>query len=101
MLKILAAMTGVTMTASLPDSHVVGLLGSFFEAWAAGEWRWFIFTGFLGGFTTFSAVALETARLFKVGEGRGARFCLGISDIKGPRQVFPDYRVARRCPPAA
>lgn len=76
MLNIPAVITGGASTASVPGTLAVGRRGSIFEAWAVGEGRRFIFTGFRGGFTTFSDFALETTH-------------------------FPDYRVACRCPAAA
>jgi len=55
----------------------VNVLGSFaagiayallVERWTAPmEWRALLMTGFLGGFTTFSAFSLETVRLLETG----------------------------------
>lgn len=40
-------------------------------------------TGFLGGFTTYSALALESVQLLAVGENAGAGLYLGISLLGG------------------
>ncbi len=39
---------------------------------ADGAWRWILGTGLLGGYTTFSAVALTTALLAEEGRSRAA-----------------------------
>lgn len=59
-------------------TFAVNVLGCFIAGWLAGmavkqdvftpEARVFLFTGLLGGFTTFSAFSLETLLLFKRGE---------------------------------
>jgi CrcB protein len=61
--------------------NVVGsfLLGLFVEAGATGHWLAFLGTGFCGGFTTYSAFAVQTHRL---GPWRGAAYAvltIGVS----------------------
>jgi CrcB protein len=54
-----------TFFVNITGSLFIGFLFAFFEERIAPEnLRLFLITGFLGGFTTFSSYALETARLF-------------------------------------
>ncbi len=86
-----------TMAANLLGCFTIGLLWSFFEgSRLTNEWRLFIFTGFLGGFTTFSTFARETTQLFKVGEWRTAIIYAGISNILGIVLVLAGYYISRR-----
>ncbi|MFN0184390.1 MAG: fluoride efflux transporter CrcB [Aquabacterium sp.] len=48
----------------------VALVG--FEPVASATWRLFVVTGFLGGFTTFSAFSAESLLLLQQGQGGGA-----------------------------
>jgi CrcB protein len=86
-----------TLAANLLGSFLIGLLWSLFEgSRLTNEWRLFIFTGFLGGFTTFSTFARETTQLFKVGEWKTALIYAGISNILGVTLVLAGYYVSRR-----
>ena len=42
--------------------------GAQYTEWLTPQWRLFLFTGILGGFTTFSAFSLETLNLLKSGQ---------------------------------
>ncbi|MBU0480219.1 MAG: fluoride efflux transporter CrcB [Proteobacteria bacterium] len=86
-----------TLAANLLGSFAIGLLWSFFDgSRLTNEWRLFIFTGFLGGFTTFSTFARETTQLFKIGEWRTALLYVGISNILGVALVLAGYYISRR-----
>ncbi len=89
-----------TLAANLMGSFLIGFLWSLFEATRLGnEWRLFIFTGFLGGFTTFSTFARETEQLFRVGAWKTALLYLALSNILGILLVFTGYVVARKWVP--
>nr|WP_234406165.1 CrcB family protein [Methylobacillus glycogenes] len=55
------------------------------------EWRLFLFTGLLGGFTTFSAFGLETMMLVKQGEWVIALSYISLSIIVGLALLFAGY----------
>lgn len=52
----------INLSGSLLLGLVVGLVGA---GVLAEEWRWALGTGFLGGYTTFSAASFETVRLLQ------------------------------------
>ncbi len=86
-----------TLSANLLGSFLIGLFWSLFEgSRLTNEWRLFIFTGFLGGFTTFSTFTRETAQLFRVGEWKTALVYAGLSNIIGVALVLAGYYVSRR-----
>ena len=86
-----------TLTANLLGSLAIGFLWNSFEgSRLSNEWRLFIFTGFLGGFTTFSTFARETTQLFKVGEWKTALAYLTISNTLGITLVIVGYLLASR-----
>jgi CrcB protein len=58
-----------TFTVNAAGSFVIGWLWALSEAgFISSSPGFFLFTGVLGGFTTFSAFSLETINLFRSGE---------------------------------
>jgi fluoride exporter len=73
-----------TLAVNLLGCLAIGFLWGFLEsARLAHEWRLFIFTGFLGGFTTYSTFARETTQLFEAGEWKSAIIYLAASNLGG------------------
>ena len=59
-----------TLTVNIVGSLVMGLLVGYFalKSDPGQDWRLFLTTGIMGGFTTFSAFSLDTVLLFERGE---------------------------------
>jgi CrcB protein len=59
-----------TLTVNIIGSLVMGLLAGYFAVKhdPGQDWRLFLATGIMGGFTTFSAFSLDTAVLYQRGE---------------------------------
>lgn len=64
-----------TLAVNILGSFLIGLLAGLFGAWETGHnARLFLTTGFLGGFTTFSAFSLDALTLWE----RGAQLQAGL-----------------------
>lgn len=84
----------------------VNLIGCFIAGLLAGmavkqdvftaEARVFLFTGLLGGFTTFSAFGLETLLLFKRGEAGVALANVVVSIVVGLLVAWLGYELTAR-----
>ncbi len=63
---------------------MIGLLWGYFERVPiSNEFRLFLFTGVLGGYTTFSTFARENIQFFKAGETFSALSYMLISNVIG------------------
>lgn len=73
-----------TLAVNVVGSFLMGLAFIYLTEKGLGRWAPFVMTGFLGGFTTFSAFSLDTLRLFeagRIGAGSGyvlASVCLSV-----------------------
>ncbi len=86
-----------TLAANLLGCLAIGLLWYFFEgSRLTQEWRLFLFTGLLGGFTTFSTFARETVDLIRVGDWKSAVAYVMISNTLGIVMVVAGMMMARR-----
>lgn len=73
-----------TLSVNLIGCFLIGLLWGYFERVPiANEFRLFLFTGMLGGFTTFSTFARENIQFFKLGEPLTAVTYILISNFAG------------------
>ena len=74
-----------TLVVNLSGAFLIGLLMTIFlkHVHIAPAWRLFFITGILGGYTTFSALTLETYALFEEGLALQALVYLGASVFGG------------------
>jgi len=85
-----------TLSVNLAGSFTIGLLWGFFEFEnMPPDMRNFVFTGILGGFTTFSTFSLESCNLLRDGEIRLAVSNILVSNIAGIALVFAGLLVSR------
>jgi CrcB protein len=85
-----------TLAVNLVGCFIAGLLFPVFERLAiAPEMRLAVFTGFLGGFTTFSAYGLQTVVLVNGGMMSLAVVNVIVSNIGGLLMVWLGSAVAR------
>jgi len=81
-----------TLVVNLLGSFFIGYLWSLFEgAHFVHEWRLFVFTGLLGGFTTFSTFTREAVQLFQTGEWKAAVTYILLSNIFGVMFVLVGF----------
>jgi len=86
-----------TLAVNLLGSFLIGFIWCLFdERHLSHELRLFIFTGLLGGFTTFSTFTRETFQLFKIGDWKTAVAYVTISNVFGILLVFCGIVLCRR-----
>ncbi len=74
-----------TLTANLFGSFLIGIIYAIFDRFPLldPQWKFFLASGFCGGFTTFSTFSYETLQMFK--SGHYGLFCgyIGLSVFGG------------------
>jgi fluoride exporter len=88
-----------TLVVNAAGSFAIGLLWGLAENTAfSPNMRVFLFTGLLGGYTTFSTYMLESMNLLRDGETRLALINLVGSNVLGIILVFAGYFLVRYLP---
>ncbi len=86
-----------TFIANVLGCLMIGIFWSLFDRiHISNEFRLFLFTGFLGGFTTFSTFARETVQLFKAGQHYQALGYILFSNVLGLAMVGLGFYLAHR-----
>jgi CrcB protein len=87
--KILYAFPFGTLAVNIAGCFLIGLIFGLSERGnVSAEWRLFLATGILGGFTTFSAFSYETASLFRDGQFLFALAYVAMSVVVGVAATF-------------
>jgi fluoride exporter len=89
-----------TLGVNVIGGLVMGLVMGHFAksgtmAASAESWRLFLATGILGGFTTFSAFSLETAKMLETGQWQNAGLYVSASVILSVVAVFAGMALTR------
>lgn len=95
--RALVAFPWATLTINVVGSLAMGILVAMFaqRSHLGPEYRTFLATGVLGGFTTFSAFSMDFARLFENGEATAAVLYAGASVVVSILAVFAGLWLAR------
>ena len=85
-----------TLTVNVIGCFLIGLLYGLTDRGAVTpEWRLFLATGILGGFTTFSAFSMETVMLFREGQPGLALVYVVASVCIGIAGTFAGYGLVK------
>jgi len=78
-----------TLTVNILGSFAIGIVFGISEKMnLSPEWRLFLATGILGGFTTFSAFSFETLAMFRDGQLIYGLAYIGLSILFGLLAVY-------------
>lgn len=86
-----------TLAINVVGSLVMGLVAEYFalKSGLSQQWRLFLTTGLLGGFTTFSAFSLEVALLYERGEMLAAGVYMLASAVLAVAGLFAGLYIIR------
>lgn len=73
-----------TVGINISGCLTIGILWALFQHWNVPKsLNFLVFTGFLGGYTTYSAFTLDAMQLVQIGQWWRAAFYIGITVIGG------------------
>ncbi|MCB5191455.1 fluoride efflux transporter CrcB [Methylobacillus arboreus] len=86
-----------TFVVNIVGCLIIGMLAGLGERWGGfpAAWKVFLFTGVVGGFTTFSAFGLETMLLLKSGELLIALLYVTLSIVVGLVLMYGSFLLFR------
>jgi len=86
-----------TFSVNLIGSLIIGFFAGLWVGQSISEeWRIFVFVGLLGGFTTFSSLALETFFLLRSGQYLIATVYMVSTNIAGLLLATAGFMVSRK-----
>ncbi len=88
-----------TLIVNMTGCVVIGALAGFMAAGqfpSRAPWREFVFVGIIGGFTTFSAFALETVMLARAGDSTRALMNVALQVAGGLVAAWAGLAVVER-----
>jgi fluoride exporter len=86
-----------TLLINVTGSLIMGLVAAYFafKGDASQNWRLFLTTGILGGYTTFSAFSLDAALLYERGEVSAAAIYVVASVALSIAGLFAGFALVR------
>ncbi|PLW92295.1 MAG: fluoride efflux transporter CrcB [Marinilabiliales bacterium] len=85
-----------TLSVNILGSFLIGIVWAILSGYKnATTWQLLLMTGFLGGFTTFSAFSLDVLDLFRGGEIKQAVFYVAASLIGSLVMIFCAYYLVK------
>ncbi len=87
-----------TVIVNIVGSFAMGALAAYFtfRGGAAQQWRLFVATGILGGFTTFSSFSLDAALYYERGEIGNALLYIAASLVISIAALFAGLFIVRQ-----
>ena len=85
-----------TLAVNIIGCFFIGIVIGFFDkGQISNEWKLFLATGLLGGFTTFSAFSIETFALFREGQAGYALLYVLASVLLGLLATYIAYSLIK------
>lgn len=86
-----------TFSVNLTGSLIIGIVAGLLTGQnVSDEWKLFVFAGLLGGFTTFSSLAIETLFLLKSGQYLIAAVYMVSTNIAGLLLAIAGFMASRK-----